>query len=334
MKAVELIRQTAKVAHSKVLEQLANSLAAHLSGPFDTVNNEIEKMIFRLMDEQKKEDEHKLWCDQELKQSETSRDDKADKVAELNEKIKAGVSKSAELVEAIADAQKMVADITAHMEEATEIRKVGKEENRLAIKDSEDAQTAVSNAIAVLTEFYKSSGAVPKESWEFVQTANAGDVDLPEKPSTWESSYSGVADPKNPTGILTVLEEISKDFAEMEAETRAQEQEDQDLYDKEMSECEIEKARRSKEAEMKTQEQKRVDAKAEEMEKAKKGVQKELDAVKQYLEDLKPACVNGDSSYEDRKKARDDEIAGLKQAQGILKDAFGKQPGTFLQKRA
>ena len=58
------------------------------------------------------------------------------------------------------------------------------------------------------------------------------------------------------------------------------------------------------------------------------------DAVKQYLKDLEPACVSGDSSYEERKGARDDEIAGLKQAQGILKAAFGKQPGTFLQKRA
>jgi len=40
------------------------------------VNNEIEKMIFRLMDEQKKEDEHKLWCDQELEKSNTSLVDK------------------------------------------------------------------------------------------------------------------------------------------------------------------------------------------------------------------------------------------------------------------
>ena len=33
--------------------------------------------------------------------------------------------------------------------------------------------------ILALEEFYKSSGAVPKESWEFVQTKTEGDVDLP-----------------------------------------------------------------------------------------------------------------------------------------------------------
>merc|ERR1719253_2340623 len=97
MKAVELLRKTAKVAHSKALEQLATEVAAHLTGPFDKVNNEIEKMIFRLMDEQKKEDEHKLWCDQELEKSNTSLVDKEDKYEELSTKIQNGVSKSAEL---------------------------------------------------------------------------------------------------------------------------------------------------------------------------------------------------------------------------------------------
>jgi hypothetical protein len=334
MKAVELLRKTAKVAHSKALEQLATQVAAHLTGPFDKVNNEIEKMIFHLMDEQKKEDEHKLWCDQELEKSNTSLVDKEDKYEELSTKIQNGVSKSAELVQAIADAQTMVADITAHVEESTEIRKVGKEENRLAIKDSEDAQTAVSNAIAVLETHYKDSGAIAKESWEFIQTK--GPVELPDEPSTWDSGYTEVADPKaQPGGIVSVLEKVNEDFAEMEAQTRSQEQSDQDAYDEEMKELDIEKARRSKEAEMKTQEQKRTDTKVEEQKKAKKGVSKEIDAVKQYLKDLEPACVSGDSSYSDRKAARDTEIQGLKDAQGILKAAFGKQPGTgFLQKRA
>merc|ERR1719253_1394202 len=135
------------------------------------------------MDEQKKEDEHKLWCDQELEKSETSLKDKEDKYEELSTKIQNGVSKSAELADAIAEAQKMVADITAHVEESTEIRKVGKEENRLAIKDAEDAQTAVSNAIAVLETHYKDSGAIAKESWEFIQQTK-GPVEPPDEPST------------------------------------------------------------------------------------------------------------------------------------------------------
>merc|ERR1711862_123955 len=80
MKAVALLREAAKDAHSRALERLAVEVQAHLKGPFDQVNNMIEKMIFRLMDEQKQEDEHKHWCDQEIKKSETMKADKEHKI--------------------------------------------------------------------------------------------------------------------------------------------------------------------------------------------------------------------------------------------------------------
>merc|ERR1719231_195585 len=96
----------------------------------------------------------------------------------------------------------MISDIVAFMKEATEIRKTGKEENNLAIKDSKDAQTSLTNAIEVLEAFYKSSGEIPKEPWEFVQKSSEP-VGLPEKPSTWDAGYTGVADPtKQPGGII------------------------------------------------------------------------------------------------------------------------------------
>jgi len=62
--------------------------------------------------------------------------------------------------------------------------------------------------------------------------------------------------------------------------------------------------------------------KMEEQKKKKKHFSNELEAVNQYLKDLEPACVDGDSSYEDRKKARSKEIDALKKAEGILQDAF------------
>jgi hypothetical protein len=88
MKAVALLREAAKSAHSRALERLAVEVQAHLKGPFDQVNNMIEKMIFRLMDEQKQEDEHKLWCDQEIKKTETMKEDKEDKIKDLSAEIK------------------------------------------------------------------------------------------------------------------------------------------------------------------------------------------------------------------------------------------------------
>merc|ERR1719359_462467 len=179
----------------------------------------------------------------------------------------------------------MIAAIDTHVKEATDIRNIGKEENKKALKDAQDAQAALSNAIAVLETFYKESGMTTKEPWEFLQEP----VTLPESPSTWEAEYTGIADPNaQPEGIIAVLKEVSSDFAKMEADTRAQEETDQKAYEKEMQECDIEKARRAKEVEMNQQESARLADKVDEMSKTKKHVEGELDAVNQYLKDLEP----------------------------------------------
>merc|ERR1719247_1982971 len=85
-KAVNLLRKAASAVHSKALEKLAQEIGA-FDGPFDKIKAMIQKMVFRLMGEQKDEDEHKLWCDMESEKSTESRDDKADKKKMLEDKI-------------------------------------------------------------------------------------------------------------------------------------------------------------------------------------------------------------------------------------------------------
>merc|ERR1719240_1509871 len=166
----------------------------------------IEKMIFRLMDEQKQEDEHKNWCDQELSKTDTMKTDKEEKIKDLKAQIKLEKSTVGTLTKEIADAEKMISDIDTFVKESTEIRNTGKKENALASKDAQQAQTSLANAIAVLTEFYKSSGEVAKEPWEFIQKP----VNLPKNPATWGSEYTGVSDPeKQPGGIISVLEAVA-----------------------------------------------------------------------------------------------------------------------------
>merc|ERR1719491_117214 len=162
MKAVALLKEAAQDTHSRALKRLAVEVAAHLNGPFDAVNNMIEKMIFRLMDEQKQEDEHKLWCDQEIKKSETMKEDKEDHIKDLKAEIKKETATVGELTEEIKDAEDMISKIVSFVGEATEIRNIGKKENALATKDAKQAQTSLANAIAVLEAFYKESGEIPK----------------------------------------------------------------------------------------------------------------------------------------------------------------------------
>jgi len=336
-RAVELLRMEAKEMKSKVLEKLAATVAAHEEGPFDEVVNMIQKMIFSLANEQKQEDDHKKWCDLEESKTNSSINDKTEKIEELTSRIDEAQARAALLQSQITEASEMVSSIVQHVAEATEIRETGKQENKLAVKDAADAQQSLANAIAVLKDFYKSSGAVKKESWEFVQR---GPVALGEKPSTWASGYSGVADPAaQPGGILAVLEQVSADFAKMESQTHAQESSDTEAYQTDMQACEIEKARRSKESDMKSQERKRVVEKQGSLEASRKSVAGELEATEQYMKDLAPACFDGSSTYDERKVARDQEIEALKEAQELLRNQTkaGMTPPTegpsFLQRR-
>lgn len=321
-RAVNLLRQEARRAHSRTFERFAEDLAARLAThPFDEVNQMIQKMIFRLKAEQTDEDEHKNWCDLEIEKANASKTNKEEKLEHLDAKIEADKAAADKLKDDIKDADDMVVELTTHMEEAAEVRTEGKEENVRAAHEAKKAQEALAKAIAVLEEFYKDSGKVPKEAWEFVQREPG--VDLPAEPSTWEASYTGVADPTaQPDGIITVLKEVASDFSKMEADTLAQEATDKSAYEEDKNACTIEKARRAKESELKAEEQKRVLDRVSAMEKSKKHVGKQLESVEQYVKELGPACMDGDSTYEDRKAARQDEIEALKEAQGILKDAF------------
>jgi len=271
-------------------------------------------MIFRLMDEQKQEDEHKHWCDQEIKKTDTMKEDKEEKIKDLNAEIKVENAEVGKRTTEIADAEKMISDIDTFVKESTEIRQTGKKENTLAIKDAQDAQNSLSNAIAVLEAFYKESGAIKKEAWELIQKP----VKLPENPATWNDGYTGGGN----KGIIAILENVLGDFSKMEAETKSQEAQDQKMFEDEMKSNSIEKAERTQEVTMKISEKARRVDKIASLSSTKKGTEGELEKTDQYLEDLKPACKDGDSTYGDRKAARAKEITALKNAQVILLDAF------------
>eukprot|EP00929_Paragymnodinium_shiwhaense_P089765 TRINITY_DN4995_c0_g1_i2.p1 TRINITY_DN4995_c0_g1~~TRINITY_DN4995_c0_g1_i2.p1 ORF type:complete len:717 (-),score=238.36 TRINITY_DN4995_c0_g1_i2:156-2306(-) len=324
-KAVALLRSEAQAVHSKALARFAEQLSQHLGGPFDDINDMIQKMIFRLMAEQKDEDDHKNWCDLEMGKTNSTIDAKTEKIESLNLKIEEGKASSAELAAQIADASDMIAKLQAHIAEATEIRQIGKSENEKAISDAKTAQAALAKATAVIEAHYKQSGMIAKESFEaLVQQP----VELSEQPSTWDAGYTGVADPKSqPEGIITILEKISADFAQMEADTKAQEEMDQKAYDEEVKSSEVERTHRSKEAEMKEAEKKRTDDKAASNQAALKGVKEELGAAEQYYKELGPPCMEGDATYEARKADRDRELSALKEAQVILQDAFKGEGG-------
>merc|ERR1719230_1220231 len=117
-KAVNLLRKAAGATHSKSLQKLAQELST-FDGPFDKIKAMIQKMIFRLMGEQKDEDEHKLWCDMETEKSTESKDDKTEKVNLLNHKIAEMDATIKLLAKQIVENNKKVASIKEYQETET-----------------------------------------------------------------------------------------------------------------------------------------------------------------------------------------------------------------------
>merc|ERR1712224_19295 len=144
------------------------------------------------------------------------------------------------LVQKITENNDKAAQLTKYMEEETELRNENHAEIVATIKDSQDAQAAVTQATQVLKDFYKESGMIAKEPWEFVQVSSRRGVDLPASPDTWDSSYTGVTDPENGAdGVLALLDGVMQKFSAMEADAKVQDETDQKNYEKDMQASKI-----------------------------------------------------------------------------------------------
>merc|ERR1712207_103934 len=130
--------------NSRVLSALADHVAAD---PFVKVKKMIKDLIVRLMEEANEEAEHKGWCDTELSTNEQTRKEKTEAVETLHAEIDELEASIAKLTEDIAELTKAVAELDAAMAKATEIRQEEKAKNAETIADSEEAQTAVAQAL-------------------------------------------------------------------------------------------------------------------------------------------------------------------------------------------
>merc|ERR1719313_1926777 len=119
-------------------------------------------------------------------------------------------------------------------------------------------------------------------------------------------------------GVIGMLEVIQSDFARLEAETKAAEEQAQKEYDQFMLDSDVDKTQKTQDIEHKTKLKEDQAKSMVEKQSHLEGTQKELDAALDYYEKLKPSCVDSGISYEDRVKRREEEIQSLKEALQIL----------------
>jgi len=292
-RAAAYLQMRAQKLGSKYLAVMATHVT---EDPFGKVKKMIKDLIVKLMEEANAEADHNAFCTTELSTNKQTRDNKASKAEELSataDKLTADIELLTEEIATLGDA---IATILAEQQEATTIRSEEKAVNTETVADAKDGQAAVEMAMKVLRDFYaKAAGGALMQMKE---------------------PYKGMQDVKG--GVLGMLEVCLSDFARLETETSMAEEQAQIAYEKYMSEST--ESKEVKEVEKEHKEGNKADAESD-LRSTKKELamtQAELDKALDYYAKLKADCLDTGLSYDERVKAREEEIQSLQEALKIL----------------
>jgi len=299
-KLVARIQKLGKKLHSFGLMQLA-SVAS--SDPFVKIRGLIEDMIAKLLKEAQEEATQKAFCDAEMGKSKTSQAQKTATIDKLQTRIDGAEATIAELTEAVKTLEAEVASIDKAQAEATEIRTKESADNNAAISDFRQSADAVVAAMGVLKSFYEGSA--------LIQTGSS---------KSGRPSFGGAKTDAG-SGIISVLEVAESDFTRLLAETETAEDAAADAYKKQTEENKISKVTKETDAKAKSSEIKSLTVQLGHSKEDHASTSTELDAVNEYIDKLRPQCEEKAMSYEEKKAAREAEIAGLKEALEILSGA-------------
>jgi len=288
--------------------------------PFAKIKGMIQEMIEKLVKEAEEEAGHKAYCDKEMGETKVKKADMTEEVEDLQVKIDKATSKIAKLKQDIMTLTQELAKIAEEQQTADKIRAEEKAAWEAAEADFSSGLEGVGMALQVLRDYY----AEKEES--LLQTGAQTHTRVHAKAKAKDTKESGAA-----SGIIGMLEVVESDFSKLLAEGKAAEDQAIKIYEEQTTENKIATKTKETEIKYKTKDQKETEALLESLKEDIGGSQKELDAINEYWEKLQPECVAKPEPYEERKKRREAEIAGLKDALKILEEESA--PEAFLQIR-
>merc|ERR1740121_2576597 len=256
--------------------------------PFAKIKGLISDMIARLESEADADASHKAYCDKELGETNVKHADKTAEIEKLTTSIDQMSARSAQLKEEVARLQKELADLAGSQAEMDKLRSEENADYKKSRADMEQGLAGVKLALKVLREYY---GKADKA----------------------HSAAQGAGE-----NIIGLLEVVESDFTKTLAELISTEENAASAYDKQSKENSVEKTSKDADVRYKSKESTDLDKAVNEASSDRSGVQTELDAVTEYLDSLHKQCDEKVEPYEERKRRREAEIAGLKEALTIL----------------
>jgi len=331
-KVTAMIRKLAQEQHSAALAQLASGISvvlkAHGNGrdPFVKIKGMLRDMITKLNKEATNQAEEKAYCDGQMMKTEAKKSDLEDITTKLTSKIDSAAARSAELKEDIKELEAELASLTKEQAEIDKIRQEEHADFETSKADLEQGLGGVRKCLRVLEDYYGSASLLQKSAQEPDQQQDE-EQEGQEQDGNFDSFMQQPARPdtlhtKDRAGntIIVMLENIESGFAQNLAKEESQESDAQSAYDKTSSDNKVSKTSKEQDVKYKTQETKSLDTTLAELSSDSETSNAELAAVNEYYARLKGRCVAKPDSYEERKKRREAEITGLKEALATLKE--------------
>merc|ERR1719468_25375 len=307
---VELLRQQGSKLKSTLLTALAGKIAAD---PFAKVKQLIQELIERLLTEAANEANQKGWCDKASKDAEQKRDYAAEEIASLNTEMADLEALIDERTVELAELAKAMKELKEAGEKAEKEREEEKEENVATVKEAQAGLGAISEAIDIISKFYKSA---KKDKVELSLSQGPAD-DAPDAGFEIGEAYTGAQGESG--GIIGMMEVMKSDFERTISETEAAEAQAEEDHLEFMTETGKSLAAKKVASEERTAQKDDASEKLEKADDILSEQTKILQASIQELLDLKPVCEDTGMSYKERVARREDEIAALKKADCILR---------------
>jgi len=250
-------------------------------GPFDKVKTMVQDMITKLEKEAAEAADHHGFCTDEMSKTKKSLEKKGAEVTKLSGRLEARQASIAEMTTRKQEITDELSNLKTALSEATLLRQEEKANSVKMIAEYGDAVKIIDSAMNVLNEV-------------FAEKATEGNT------------------------IIGILEVAQSDFSKLLAEAQAQEAAAEADYKKMSSEAKVREAALGTEMEGVTRMTLETQSDEQHLTRELDSVQKEVEAVESYWEQLKPQCEVKTPSHEERAARRANEIEGLQNALGAL----------------
>eukprot|EP00931_Biecheleriopsis_adriatica_P019865 TRINITY_DN13417_c0_g1_i1.p1 TRINITY_DN13417_c0_g1~~TRINITY_DN13417_c0_g1_i1.p1 ORF type:complete len:442 (-),score=127.01 TRINITY_DN13417_c0_g1_i1:49-1374(-) len=311
------VKQLAISLKSTALTQLASRIGAltKLSskepGLWDKIRNMIEEMITKLEDAHREAMDKKAFCDQEMKHTLATLEDRQDDHKKKQTALDLASSQVAILREELAMLAKDLADGAEHDAKLTKIRQEEHAAHVKAYKDLELGLAGVQGAIKALQEYYATTDKTDTQVDVAANMAAAVEGKSPALNTAPVGANAGAS-------VIALLEVVESDFTKQMADMQSEDRRAQQSYEGLMQEGKVLRAQKEASRRHKNEEAIYLERSITELRSDYASAKQQLEAVTEYLAKLKTECTAKVETREERIARRAKEIEGLQECLRIL----------------